>query len=592
MARQAGGSRPSLGLHGQVALFDAAPEALPTLRGRVRVVADLDLTSLHDVPGMRTEEPAQALADLYEREGPHGVRHLRAGFAVLVWDEEKRILVLAVDHVGIRRLYYAVDGRQASFASRASALLAVPGVDGSVNPTVVFQYLNFGYVPAPASIHRGIHRVPPGHLVTISDRGVVLEKYWDVTFTEARVAPVTAAAEIYRRTEQSVARLISSAPIKETGAFLSGGTDSSTVVGLMTRLTGERINAFSIGFGEKRYDELGYAEVTARHFGAALHSHTIAPAEALQVLPCLVESYDEPFGNDSAIGTFCCARLAEQCGMKRLLAGDGGDEIFGGNERYRTDAIFARYHRIPSVLRQTMVEPLLRALPGSDGSLVDWARRYVHRANIPNPYRFYSYGFFFMHEGAELLAPDFLAAAGQAAPHDVVDGHWRHAAADAELNRLLYLDLKLTIGDNDLHKVNRTAELAGVQVAFPMLDLPLVEFMATLPARYKVRGLDKRYLFKRAFSELLAPATLNKRKHGFGVPVSVWLRENRGFADLARDTLLAASARIRPWFRPGALEHLFRLHAGDVTPYYGSILWTVLMLELWHRHHASAGSRQ
>jgi asparagine synthase (glutamine-hydrolysing) len=351
------------------------------------------------------------------------------------------------------------------------------------------------------------------------------------------------------------------------------------------------VNAFSIGFADDGYNELPYAELAARHFDANHYTHVIHATEALDLLPRLVEAYDEPFGNDSMIGTALCAKLAADCGMKRLLAGDGGDEIFGGNERYRMEAILGLYHRIPGPVRRAVVEPALFACPDGGGSIVGRAQRYVRRSNIPNPRRFYSYEFYFGQQADEFLAPDFVAEAGATAPFDVLDAHWGQCAGAAELNRLLYLDMKLTIGDNDLYKVTRTAELAGMQVAFPMLDLPLVEFMATVPARDKVRGFEKRYLFKRAFRRLLPAATLSKRKHGFGVPTSAWLRSDPGFRALAHDVLLSGSARTAAWFRPGAVERLFQLHRDDATSFYGGHLWKLLMLELWHRGQAAGRAR-
>jgi asparagine synthase (glutamine-hydrolysing) len=410
-------------------------------------------------------------------------------------------------------------------------------------------------------------------------------------YAERRIAAGEAARAMFRTTGAAVARAIEGRPAKELGAFLSGGTDSSTVVGLLTRLTGEPANAFSIGFAEDRYNELHWAEVTARHFGAAHATRLVTPAEALGALPRLVEAFDEPFGNNSALGTYHCALLARERGVTRLLAGDGGDEIFGGNERYRTDRIFALYHRLPSPLRRAVVEPVLAALPDGGGSVLGLAQRYVRRAKLPNPRRFYSYQFFFAQHAGEWLAPDFVAAVVPEAPVAVLDALWADARAAAELNRLLHLDLRLTLGDNDLLKVTRTADLAGVGVRFPLLDVELVELMATLPARFKVRGLEKRHLFRRAFRDLLPAATLAKRKQGFGVPTSLWLKHHPEFAALARDTLLGATARRRGWFRPGALERLFALHAADTTPFYGDLLWTVLALELWQRRWADAGGR-
>jgi asparagine synthase (glutamine-hydrolysing) len=356
----------------------------------------------------------------------------------------------------------------------------------------------------------------------------------------------------------------------------------------MTRLTGEPVNAFSIGFHEDRYDELDYARLAARHFGAILHTRIVKPDDALAALPGLVDVYDEPLGNNSAIGTLFCAALAREHGVSRLLAGDGGDEIFGGNERYRVDQVFARYGRVPAPLRRALLEPVLLKLPADMPGILGRARRYIRRASIPNPRRFYSYEFHVAQNAAELLEPDFLRRVQPDAPWQVLEEHFRRPEAASELNRLLYLDLKLTIGDNDLFKVTRTAELGSVGVRFPFLNLPLVEFMGMLPASFKVRGLEKRYLFKRAFRSLLPREILAKRKHGFGVPTAEWLRSHSGIRELARDTLLSARTEQRGYFRRGALEDLFARHDRETAPFYGDILWSVLMLELWHRRHVDA----
>jgi len=219
------------------------------------------------------------------------------------------------------------------------------------------------------------------------------------------------------------------------------------------------------------------------------------------------------------------------------------------------------------------------------------AQRYVRRANLANPRRFYSYEFVFAQDGRGLLDPAFLEAVEPGAPWTVLERHFGRVTAPAELNRLLYLDMKLTIGDNDLLKVVRTADEAGIGVRFPFLDLPMVEFTATWPAPFKVRGGEKRYLFKRAFRDLLPRETLTKPKHGFGVPTSLWLRTHPGFVDLLHDALLGSDASVRAYFRPGALDELLRLHASDSTAFYGDIVWKVLMLELWHRHHLRPEAR-
>lgn len=555
----------------------------------VVVAADQDLVNLHELASLSGGEEAQeVIASLYERERIGGIQRLRGAFAVAIWDARAAQLLLAVDQVGMRRLYYAVLAEGVAFASRPGPLRALADLRSAPDPTALYGYLNLGYVPAAVSITPEIRRVEPGSLVTVRDGAVSTRRYWDVTYSEQPLDRDAAARATMRQAETAVARALGTGGSKHTGAFLSGGTDSSTILGLMTRITEERVHAFSIGFHERRYDELDHAERTARHFKAQHHVRRVSAQEALDALPRLVEAYDEPFGNNSSIGTFLCARMARECGITRLLAGDGGDEIFGGNERYTVDAVFARYQRIPWVLRRALLEPILSALPPGGATVVGRAQRYVRRASLPNPRRFYSYEFFFAQDGRALLSPDFLAAVEPEAPWNVLDRHFARVAEAAELNRLLYLDMKLTIGDNDLLKVTRTAEVAGMGVRFPFLDLPLVEFTSTWPTRFKVHAGEKRRLFKQAFADLLPAETLAKRKHGFGVPTSLWLRTHPGFVELAHDTLLGPGAHVRSYFRPGALDDLLRLHAADTTAFYGDIVWSVLMLELWHRRHLRA----
>lgn len=592
MASKVPGARVALSAgQGPVGLFNSVGVESFESTERVWAVADLDLTNheeLRVLTGLGRHE-AGLLAALYALEGPGFVQRLRGGFALALWDRRQRMLLLAVDHFGIKRLYYVTDSRRTAFASRPSALLVPPGVEGRVDFTAVYNYLNFGCIPEPRSIFAGVRRLPPGHVLVVRHGEPTLEAYWDMAYREQTLRKAEGATTLYRLTEEAVGRALREANPKEVGAFLSGGTDSSAVVGLMGRFTGERVNAFSIGFHEERYNELSYAELSARRFEATHHTRIVTPEDALRCLPRLVEAFDEPFGNDSAIGTFFCAQLARECGVRRLLGGDGGDEIFAGNERYRTDRIFARYQRIPVLLRRGLLEPVLLNLPNGAPGFVGRIQSYIRRANVPNPARFYSYEFFFAQEADRLLAPDFRAAIAAEAPYDVIQAHYDRAQATSELNRLLYLDLKVTIGDNDLLKVTRTAELAGVEVRFPLLDPPLVEFAGTLPANFKLRGLQKRYLFKRAFGGLLPAETLAKRKHGFGVPTSEWLKSHPGFQTLARETLLSSRSRQRGYFRPGVIEGLFQRHTADSTPFYGNILWILLMLELWHRHHLDGG---
>ncbi|HET8579230.1 MAG TPA: asparagine synthase-related protein [Methylomirabilota bacterium] len=555
----------------------------------VTAVVDLDLTNPDELQlAAGPDAAARALEEGYRRQGAAFLGRLRGAFAIALWWPRERRLVIAADQLGIRRLYYAAGPEGFAFGTRARLPLDLLGAPRDIDPDSVYAYLNFATIPAPRTIYRDARRLPPGQVLCWEDGTLRIEPYWDIQYEERRLSRAVAAPALFRHTEEAVREALRGTDIKQTGAFLSGGTDSSTVVGLMKRITGERVNAFSIGFLESRYDESQYAELTARHFDTAHYTRVVTPDDAFVCLPEIVEAYDEPYGNNAALPTYLCARLAQETGMRLLLAGDGGDEIFGGNERYARERLFARYRLIPAALRRGLIEPILRAVPPGRMDLLGKAQRYVQRAAQPNPERFFATEFFIGQERERLLHPDFRAAITPDLPMRIARGHYEAVRTRSELNRLLYVDLKITIGDDDLFKVTRMAELAGLAVRFPMLDPRLVEFMGTLPAWHKVRATEKRHLFKRAFSALLPAATLAKVKHGFGLPISDWLRSHRPFRELARDTLLSSRSLGRGYFAPGAVEELFRLHENDRTPFYGDTLWTLLMLELWHQRHGEA----
>jgi asparagine synthase (glutamine-hydrolysing) len=293
--------------------------------------------------------------------------------------------------------------------------------------------------------------------------------------------------------------------------------------------------------------------------------------------------FDEPYGNSSAIPTYFCAKLAADNGVKVLLAGDGGDELFGGNERYLTDKVFASYTRLPLVLRKILIEPTLGLLPVRDGVLGK-AHRYVARANQPPVARLLAGQFLCAHAPAEILQPDFIAALKGYSVLDIPSAHYQDAPARDHLDRLLYMDVKITLADNDLPKVTCASELAGIRTRFPFLERSVAEFSGRIPASLKVKGTEKRYLFKKGLRNLLPIEIITKKKHGFGIPVATWMKSDPRMRELARDTLLSERAWGRGYFQRKPIEELFRMHeATDDTPYYGDILWTFLTLELWHR---------
>jgi asparagine synthase (glutamine-hydrolysing) len=558
---------------------------------RILIACDADLyneAELVRLVGDREQpagagETASLLAALYERFGTSFVDKLRGAFSVVLWDRGKRQFLAAIDGFGLKRLAYHQDARVLLVASRIDALRRSGEIDPDINPRAIPTILNSSANRGPETIFTNVHWLAPGTLLTTADGNTRLTQYWDIRYglgedhNEQRLS-----RQLETVVEESVAAHCKGNSFAELGAFLSGGTDSSTVVGMMSRRGRGPVKAFSIGFQEQPFNELGYAELAARKFRAEHHVYFVGADDCFEALLDMVRCFDEPFGNSSAIPTYFCARLAAQHGVTTLLAGDGGDELFGGNEWYLTDKVFEAYQCVPRILRKGLIEPVLASLPFETG-LVRKARGYVRRANMPPIERVLSFQFLLTHSPAEVFEGDFLHALGEYSVCEIPSRHYSQAVARDHLDRLLYTDLKIVLADSDLPKVTCMAELAGVQVRFPFLDKSVAEFSGHIPARLKVKGTQKRYLFKRAFRDLLPVEIINKKKHGFGIPVATWLKTDRRLRELARDILLSRRALERGYFRREFIADLFRKHEADNSTYYGDTVWTFLALELWHR---------
>jgi asparagine synthase (glutamine-hydrolysing) len=555
---------------------------------RVLLVCDADLIDEAELvpagfspPASETNRTAALLAALYHRVGTDFVTQLRGGFSVILWDRIARRLVAAIDGFGIKRLVYHPQLNGLVVSSRVDALARGTGLDSDVNPRAIANILNFSSNLAPETIFTRVHRLGPGERLIFERGQLRVEKYWDMSYG---LGDGTDEATLSRKLEAVVERSVSAhcrqLVSERTGAYLSGGTDSSTVVGMMARAAHAPVKAFSIGFQEQRFNELEYANIAARRFGSQHSTFLVGARDCFEALPHMVGAFDEPFGNSSAIPTYFCARLAAENGVDTLLAGDGGDELFGGNERYAADKIFAVYHSLPGILRRGIIEPVLK-IP-APGSLFSKGRRYVRRANLPGVERVLSYHFLRTHPLEEVFESDFLHALGGYTVVDTPAAHYAGASAADHLDRLLYVDMKITLADNDLPKVTCMSELAGIRTRFPYLDRSVAEFSGKIPARLKVKGFEKRYLFKRAFRNLLPPEIIRKKKHGFGIPVAVWLRSDRNMRELSRDVLLSARSFGRGYFRRRFIEDLFQRMQTDDSTYYGDTLWTLLVLELWH----------
>ncbi|HJS73329.1 MAG TPA: asparagine synthase C-terminal domain-containing protein, partial [Vicinamibacteria bacterium] len=431
----------------------------------------------------------------------------------------------------------------------------------------------------PRSVFRGVHRLEPGEYVVVRNGEARRARYWTPRYQESARSEADLAEE-YRSQIRGAVRRCLSASRGKVGAFLSGGTDSSTVVGVLRELEGVPPEAYSIGFEIEGYDESSYARIAASHFGASHHEYRVTPKDVEGSLPRVAAVFDAPFGNSSAVAAYHCAALARADGVGTLLGGDGGDEIFAGNARYGKQAFFAYYTRLPAALRRLLVEPVLGVLPRNGFAPLRKAQSYVRQANTPLPDRLEEYNFVNRMTPAAIFTPEFLSRVRPEEPLELLRRSFAEPDTRSELNRLLYLDLKFTLADNDLRKVGGACELAGVDVQYPFLDRDLVDFANGVPASLKLKGRTLRYFFKRASEGFLPEPILKKRKHGFGVPVGRWMRDHAPLRDLAYDSMRSLSAR--GYLREQFVSELTRLHQSDHADYYGEMVYVLTMLELWH----------
>jgi asparagine synthase (glutamine-hydrolysing) len=539
-------------------------------------------------PAPPRAEAAEALLDEYLRSGPDLWSRIRGEFVIAIWDGRDATLRLACDRFRVHPLFYAADDRALAFGSRIAPLLARPGArTPDIDPDSVLEVLIASVIPTPGTIYRGVSKLPGGTELVYRSGNTTLRTYWDMTFVDAQRSGERAlAGELRDRLEDAMRVRLAGDRGAAFGAFLSGGIDSTTVLGLATKLSGGPVKSFSIGFGEPRFNEMEYARIAARAYGSEHHEHFVQAADVVRAIPVLLDAYDEPFGNASSIPTYYCAAFAREHGVDILYAGDGGDELFAGNERYSTQRLLDYYHKVPAWLREPVLRPAVEALAATNVSLFVKGAKYIRRARIPYPDRLSSYDLFHVLPLETILEPAWMSHITQERSHRALMARYYHdAPASDDLDRQLYIDLKLTIGDNDVIKVVRATEAAGVAVRFPFLDHRVADFAGTVPARLKMRGTQLRSFFKRAYADFLPPETIAKTKHGFGLPIPDWLRTDPVLHDMMRDLVLGSSSRIGGYFRRSALETLVERHGIDPTTYYGVFLWNLMILELWLRRH-------
>jgi asparagine synthase (glutamine-hydrolysing) len=565
----AGGQQPIYNETGRIALI---------YNGEIYNFPELvdELASLGHV--FKTRCDTEVVLHAWEEWGERCVERFRGMFAFALWDPDRESLFLGRDRLGVKPLYYAVlpDG-MLLFGSEMKSILCHPALARDLDPCAIEEYFAYGYVPEPRTILRQVRKLPPGHTLLVRRGSPVPEprEFWDVTFSAThRGTADSIGEELIERLREAVRiRLISEVPL---GAFLSGGVDSSAVVAMMAGLSEGPVNTCTMGFGERGFDESDFAEEVARRYGTA-HQVERVSTDSFDLVSKLGDLYDEPFADSSAIPTYRVCGLARKR-VTVALSGDGGDENLAGYRRYR-------WHVAEDRVRTLVPAPLRRPVFGLLGSVypkADWAPRFLRAkttfqgiARDPIDGYFHSVSLFGTSQRQELFLESFRRKLHGYSAVEVLRRHARKGPADS-LSMVQYLDIKTYLPGDILTKVDRASMAHSLEVRVPLLDHPLVEWMATLPPSMKLRGSEGKFVFKRALERHLPNDLLYRPKMGFAVPLTSWFRGP--LRQQMRDAVLGPTLRDLDIFEFATIERMVDQHQSGFRD-FSAPLWSLLMFE-------------
>jgi asparagine synthase (glutamine-hydrolysing) len=531
----------------------------------------------------KSKSDTEVILHAYEEWGVECLKCLRGMFAFAIWDSKLQRLFMARDRLGKKPLAYFNQNGQFVFASEIKALLQVPGVEKKVNGNAIHHYLTYQYVPSPDTIFEGIKKLPPAHyLLYDRDGNLRIERYWRLHFNSSHHTDFDTqelSARIKAELEESVKlRLISDVPL---GAFLSGGMDSSLIVGMMAKFSGHPVKTFSIGFEEKDFDELYYARIVANHFSTDHHEFIVKP-DTIEILPKLVWHYNEPFADSSAIPTYYVAKMTRDY-VKVVLTGDAGDENFAGYPRYLRSKWLVLFSKLPMTMKRDILPPLLRMT-----AQFHWREKTLNRLAAfiesisSNQVRNYAeqVKIFNAEEKGDLYSPQFIQEVRETDSVEYLLGKFEEAGTNNLIDQLLYLDINTYLPEDLLVKMDIATMANSIEARVPFLDHQLMEFIATIPSHLKLKRTVTKYILKQAFSDFLPQTILTRGKMGFGVPVSRWFRNE--LKDYIYEILLDPRTLNRGYFSRDGIERLLNDHIA-VRYDHSSKIWALLFLEIWFR---------
>ena len=525
----------------------------------------------------RTNADSEVIPHLYEEYGSSFPERLRGMFAIGLWDAAKKQLLLVRDRLGVKPLYYWDDGVSFAFASEIKALLASGIARREVDLQALSDYVTFRYVPAPATMFKGIMNHPQGHVVTVRNAGTRHDQYWDFNFADGADGDDRELEERLREMLRECVRmrLMSDVPL---GALLSGGIDSSVIVAIMSDLMDAPVKTFSVGFESAGpLSELPYAKTVSERFGTDHYEIVVGYDDVVKNLPRLVWHHDEPVSEPAAIPTYMVSMLAREH-VVVVLTGEGADELFAGYPQYGLESWAGRYQQIPEPIRDGLIRPLVSSLPFGFRRL-----KVVERSlsTVSDADRWSSW--FAGFSGAEkegLMTKDLASAVEDITGARVFERHISRLGSAHPVEKMLYVDTKVWLADDLLMKMDKMSMAASLEARVPYLDHKLVEFAAALPLRMKLEGLQGKSVLRKLARGILPKEIIKRKKVGFVVPINAWFR--RELKPLLRTMLLSPRALDRGYFEPAYLDRLVTEHTEGRVDHRRE-LWTLLNLELWLR---------
>jgi len=572
-------------------LSEAAHQPMCNEDGKIWIVFNGEIYNFQEIRDklakkghlFKSKSDTEAILHAYEEWGVECLNHFRGMFAFALWDSNLQRLFLARDRLGKKPLVYLSQNNRFAFASEIKALLQMPEVDRKVNNSALHHYLNYQYVPSPGTIFEGIKKLPPAHYLLFDRNGSVkVERYWKLNFSSITQTDIDShgiSERIRTELEESVKfRLISDVPL---GAFLSGGVDSSLIVGLMAKLSSNPVKTFSIGFEEKDFDELSYARLVADQFDTEHHEFVVKP-NAIEVLPKLVWHYNEPFADSSAIPTYYVAKMTKDY-VKVVLTGDAGDENFAGYPRYIRSEWVAAFTRLPDKLRKDVLPNLLRTF-----STLHWREKTLNRladfveSLSQDQSRNYAeqIKIFNAKEKEDIYTEDFINHVKGIDPLDFLINKFEESKTENLLDSLLYVDINSYLPEDLLVKMDIATMANSLEARVPFLDHKFMEFVASIPSHLKLKGSKTKFILKAAFKDFLPDSIFTRKKMGFGVPVSRWFRNE--LKDYIYEILLEPRTLNRGYFKREGVERLLNDHI-ELRNDHSSKIWALLFLEMWFR---------